>query len=99
MRTITELSVLQKDHLIFVSLHGNAFLHHMVRNIVGALVQIGQGRQAPEFMAELLALKDRTKGSPTFAPDGLYLTDVSYPNFTLPQRRRVGLGLFELGLE
>ena len=99
IRTMTELSVVQKNHLIFVSLHGNAFLHHMVRNILGALVQIGQGRQPPEFMADLLALKDRTKGSPTFAPDGLYLTEVSYPNFTLPQARRIGLGLFELGLE
>ena len=70
----------------------SAFLHHMVRNIVGALIQIGQGRQPVEFMAALLAFKDRTKGSPTFSPDGLYLTEVSYPPGALLQRQGIGLG-------
>jgi tRNA pseudouridine38-40 synthase len=82
-----------------VSLRGNAFLHHMVRNIMGALVQIGQGREPIAFMANLLALKDRTKGAPTFAPDGLYLTEVSYPSGLLAQRQGLGFGLRELGLE
>ena len=80
-------------------LRGNAFLHHMMRNIMGALVQIGQGREPVEFMANLLVLKDRTKGAPTFAPDGLYLTEVSYPLGMLAQRQGLGLGLRELGLE
>ena len=98
VRTITELSVKQQGCLIFVSLRGNAFLHHMVRNIIGALVQIGQGRESVEYMADLLALKDRTKGAPTFSPDGLYLTEVSYPQGMLSQRQAPGFGLRELGL-
>lgn len=98
VRTITELSVRQQGCLIFVSLRGNAFLHHMVRNIIGALVQIGQGRESVEYMADLLALKDRTKGAPTFSPDGLYLTEVSYPQGMLSQRQALGFGLQELGL-
>ena len=98
VRTITELSVKQQGCLIFVSLRGNAFLHHMVRNIIGALVQIGQGRESIEYMADLLALKDRTKGAPTFSPDGLYLTEVSYPQGMLSQRQAPGFGLRELGL-
>jgi tRNA pseudouridine38-40 synthase len=99
VRTISELSILQKGNLIVVSLRGNAFLHHMVRNIMGALVQIGQGRECVEFMTSLLAIKDRTQGAPTFAPDGLYLTEVSYPAGLLAQRQGLGFGLHELGLE
>ena len=99
VRTITELKIVQKGSLFVVSLRGNAFLHHMVRNIMGALVQIGQGRESVEFMASLLAIKDRTQGAPTFAPDGLYLTEVSYPQGLLAQRQGLGFGLRELGLE
>lgn len=99
VRTISELKLVQHGSLITVSLRGNAFLHHMVRNIMGALVQIGQGREPIEFMANLLVLKDRTKGAPTFAPDGLYLTEVSYPAGMLTQRQGLGFGLHELGLE
>jgi len=99
VRTISELSILQKGNMIVVSLRGNAFLHHMVRNIMGALVQIGQGRECVEFMTSLLAIKDRTQGAPTFAPDGLYLTEVSYPPGLLAQRQGLGFGLHELGLE
>ena len=99
VRTISELSIVQNGNLIVVSLRGNAFLHHMVRNIIGALVQIGQGRECVEFMTSLLAIKDRTQGAPTFAPDGLYLTEVSYPPGLLAQRQGLGFGLHELGLE
>jgi tRNA pseudouridine38-40 synthase len=99
VRTVSEINVVPKGSLIIVSLRGNAFLHHMVRNIIGALVQIGQGRQPVQFMAMLLDLKDRTKGAPTFAPDGLYLTEVSYPEGALEQRKGLGFGLKELGLE
>jgi tRNA pseudouridine38-40 synthase len=98
VRTISDLSVVQQGCLLFVSLRGNAFLHHMVRNIIGALVQIGQGREPVEYMAELLAVKDRTKGAPTFSPDGLYLTEVSYPQGMLSQRQGSGFGLRDLGL-
>jgi tRNA pseudouridine38-40 synthase len=98
VRTISELSIEQKGALIIVSLRGNAFLHHMVRNIIGALVQVGQGRESVEYVADLLALKDRTKGAPTFSPDGLYLTEVSYPDGTLVQRQGLGFGFQDLVL-
>ena len=62
-----------------LDLHGNAFLHHMVRNIVGALVYVGSGRMSVAGFAALLAEKSRLKAPPTFMPDGLYLTGVDYP--------------------
>ncbi|MCG7657475.1 tRNA pseudouridine(38-40) synthase TruA [Wielerella bovis] len=65
--------------LIKLDIHGNAFLHHMVRNIVGALVYVGCGRMSVNEFAELLALRSRLTAPPTFMPDGLYLTGVDYP--------------------
>jgi tRNA pseudouridine38-40 synthase len=57
----------------------------MVRNLVGSFLQIGRGRQKPEWMAELLAAKDRHFAAPTFMPDGLYLTKIAYPEeFDIP---------------
>jgi len=58
----------------------NAFLHHMVRNLVGSLVYVGKGAQPPEWMRELLAQRDRSAAAPTFSPAGLYLTEVRYPD-------------------
>ncbi len=67
----------------------DAFLHHMVRNIVGALVDVGAGKHAAAWMAELLAAADRTRGAPTFAPDGLYFVGADYDaRFALPSTRR-----------
>ena len=56
----------------------NAFLHHMVRNIVGSLVYVGKGKHPPEWIAELLVARDRRLAAPTFAADGLYLSRVCY---------------------
>jgi len=67
----------QNDYIIF-DLRANAFLHHMVRNIVGALVYVGKGKHPPEWVAELLQGRDRKIAAPTFAPDGLYLSGVEY---------------------
>lgn len=64
----------------------NAFLHHMIRNLVGALVYVGRGAAPPEWMGELLQMKDRRLAPPTFAADGLYLAGVEYPDqWGLPQ--------------
>jgi tRNA pseudouridine38-40 synthase len=57
---------------------GSAFLHHMVRNIMGCLVAVGQGLQAPAWVAEVLAAKSRDAAAPTFAPDGLYFAGPYY---------------------
>lgn len=64
---------------LFLDLHGNAFLHHMVRNIMGALVYVGNGRLSVEGFAALLEERSRLKAPPTFMPDGLYLTGIDYP--------------------
>ena len=84
VRTLHKLEITQQGSRIVVLIKANAFLHHMVRNILGALVQVGQGRETVDYVSTLLAARDRTQGAPTFAPDGLYLTDVSYPGYELP---------------
>jgi len=58
---------------------GNAFLHHMIRNIMGCLVSIGQGMHPPDWMLQVLAAKDRDAAAPTFSPDGLYFAGPVYP--------------------
>ncbi len=74
--------------LVVFTFRANAFLHHMIRNIVGALVYVGMGRQPPAWIGELLGERDRRLAAPTFAPDGLYLAGVEYdPAFGLPAPR------------
>lgn len=69
--------------------HAGAFLHHQVRNMVGALIYVGNGTHAPDWMGELLEQRNRTLAPPTFAPDGLYLSGVDYdPAWGLPERGR-----------
>jgi tRNA pseudouridine38-40 synthase len=85
VRQLEDLSVERRGRLIRVRATANAFLHHMVRNIVGTLVYVGLGRQAPEWVSEVLDARDRSQAAPTFAPDGLYLARVEYgPAFQLP---------------
>ena len=81
-----EHAAIERDGAMFLfTFRANAFLHHMVRNIVGALVLVGQRRHAPAWIAELLAMRDRTHAAATFMPDGLYLTGIEYdPRFGLP---------------
>ena len=57
---------------------GNAFLHHMIRNIMGCLVAIGQGAKPSSWMAEVLAARSRDAAAPTFSPDGLYFLGPVY---------------------
>lgn len=65
----------------------DAFLHHMVRNIMGALIYVGKGALTSQEMATLLAARDRRTAPPTFMPDGLYLTHVRYPEqYALPSQ-------------
>jgi tRNA pseudouridine38-40 synthase len=73
------------DTLIF-DLTADAFLHHMVRNIIGCLVYVGKGKHPPQWMREVLQSRNRSKAAPTFAPDGLYLRNITYdPKWGLPQ--------------
>ncbi len=78
VRTVHSISVEQHADRIEFVVRANAFLHHMVRNIVGCLVYVGAGKQPPGWIAELLASRERSKAAPTFAPEGLYLERVEY---------------------
>lgn len=73
------------DMLIF-DVNANAFLHHMVRNLVGCLVYVGKGKYPPQWLAEVLAGRERRFAAPTFSPDGLYLRRIQYDAaWRLPQ--------------
>jgi tRNA pseudouridine38-40 synthase len=66
-------------------LTANAFLHHMVRNIVGSVIEIGRGAQSAEWLAELLLARDRRRAAATAPPQGLCLSQVHYPiEFAIP---------------
>lgn len=85
-RNLSHITVTRFGAYIVVEIKANAFVHHMVRNIVGSLLEIGCGHQAETWMAELLAVKDRTKAAATARAEGLYLVSVDYPErFALPQ--------------
>ena len=89
VKTLHRLDVDAQGDLVRFSLSADAFLHHMVRNLVGALVAIGAGKARPEWMRELLDARDRTRGPATFAPDGLYFAGADYDqSFALPPTRR-----------
>jgi tRNA pseudouridine38-40 synthase len=71
---------------IEIDIAANAFLHHMVRNIVGVLMAIGSGQQQPDWAREVLMARDRRQGGVTAPPDGLYLAGVCYPaEFGIPR--------------
>ncbi len=86
VRTMHSIDISSRDGDIEFVLRANAFLQHMVRNIVGALVYVGAGKHRPAWIAEVLSSKDRTRAAPTFAPEGLYLERVEYDaKWALPQ--------------
>lgn len=72
------MSVPMKGPFIKISIEANAFLRHMVRNIVGTLVEIGRGSMAPDGMPTLLTLRDRRKAGPTAPAKGLFLEKIIY---------------------
>jgi tRNA pseudouridine38-40 synthase len=85
VRELTRFEVMRSGRLIRIRIEANAFLHHMVRNLVGLLVYIGLGRQPVGWAAEVLASRDRARAAPTFSAAGLYLSAVQYdPAFGLP---------------
>ena len=93
IRNLTEVRVVRQGDWIVFDFAANAFLQHMIRNLVGALVHIGKGGAGPDLMATLLAQKDRTLAPPTFMPDGLYLTGVDYDVvYGLPDTGQSGSG-------
>jgi tRNA pseudouridine38-40 synthase len=79
MRNVREFSIERHGDFVILEIEANAFLHHMVRNISGSLMKIGAGNKSPEWMQEVLLAKSRRVAAETAPPDGLYLTQVYYP--------------------
>jgi len=85
VKTLYQMDLVEDGTRLYFFLRANAFLHHMVRNIVGSLIHVGLGKQSADWFVELIAKKDRSLAAPTFAADGLYLTQVGYPeHFGIP---------------
>ena len=96
VRQMLAASVRGRGPFVIFDFTANAFLHHMVRNLVGSLVYVGNGKHAPSWIANLLEGRNRHLAAPTIGPAGLYLADVRYPaHWLLPQFAR----MMPLGLE
>jgi tRNA pseudouridine38-40 synthase len=79
MRIVHFVDVYREGEQVFIQICANAFLHHMVRNIAGVLMDIGVGKQPEDWTLALLAAKNRELGGVTAPPHGLYLASVLYP--------------------
>jgi tRNA pseudouridine38-40 synthase len=89
VKQLARADITAVDDWIRFDFSADAFLHHMIRNIVGALVAVGAGKAPPSWIAELLEARDRTRAAPTFAADGLYFTGADYEaRWELPPTRR-----------
>lgn len=92
MKNLAVLDIQQQGDTLIFNLTANAFLHHMVRNILGCLLYVGKGKYPPQWMKEVLAGRNRKFAAPTFMPDGLYLRHITYaakwglPQGTMPTR-------------
>lgn len=86
LKHLHQLDIRRHGEMLIFDLSADAFLHHMVRNIVGCLVYVGKGKYPPEWLAEVLDSRERSLAAPTFAPDGLYLRRIQYEaKWGLPQ--------------
>jgi len=89
LRRIENISVQSKGEILILEICANAFLYHMVRNIVGSLIEVGRGAKPVSWFNELLALRDRKQAPAMASAEGLYLVDVGYPEeYGLPLRKR-----------
>jgi tRNA pseudouridine38-40 synthase len=88
VRRVESVSVTRNGDWVSLDITANAFLHHMVRNVAGLLMSVGEGDSPPERVAAVLASRDRRINAATAPPDGLYLAGVRYPaEFGLPAGR------------
>ena len=87
VKNLASVSITQRGAYWRMEFEANAFLHHMIRNIMGCLVQIGFGKQPASWMQEVIDARDRDFAAPTFPPDGLYFLGPRYPaHFAIPER-------------
>ena len=88
VREIRRLDIERRGDLVIFQIRANAFLHHMVRNLVGTLVYVGKEKHPPEWVADVLASGERSRAAPTFDAAGLYLAHVEYGDaWRLPAAR------------
>ena len=88
VKNLAQLDITRRGENIVFDLSADAFLHHMVRNIIGCLVYVGQGKRPPQWLREVLESRNRNQAAPTFAPDGLYLRRIQYEaKWGLPQNQ------------
>jgi tRNA pseudouridine38-40 synthase len=80
IKTIHKAAWTREDDLLVFRIQGSGFLHHMVRNLVGTLVDIGRGSLTPDDLPRILASRDRSQAGPTAPANGLFLVEVLYPN-------------------
>ena len=86
VKRLHQLDIRREGEMLVFDLGANAFLHHMVRNIVGCLVYVGKGKHPPQWLQEIMEGRNRARAAPTFAPDGLYLRRIQYEaKWNLPQ--------------
>lgn len=79
MRRLLAVSVVRSGEFVHIELRANAFLHHMVRNVAGSLIAVGNGDRPPAWVARVLESRDRTQAGVTAPPQGLYFAGVEYP--------------------
>lgn len=85
VKHLYQIDIRRAGDFIHFRFRANAFLHHMVRNLMGCLVAVGRGRYPAAWIADVLAGRDRNRAAPTFMADGLYLAHVGYPaEFAVP---------------
>jgi tRNA pseudouridine38-40 synthase len=85
MRNVQAIDVWRSGEFVVMDIRANAFLHHMVRNIMGVLLEIGQGRRAESWAGEVLEQRQRSRGGVTAPAQGLYFIGPEYPQrFGLP---------------
>ncbi|MDB5847084.1 MAG: tRNA pseudouridine(38-40) synthase TruA [Rhodoferax sp.] len=87
VKTLRRIDIAKRGSYWRFEFEANAFLHHMIRNLMGSLLVIGQGFQPPEWIAEVLAARNRDAASPTFSPNGLYFAGPVYDaHWGLPEK-------------
>ncbi|MCX7193384.1 MAG: tRNA pseudouridine(38-40) synthase TruA [Proteobacteria bacterium] len=90
VKCLNNIDIYKDGEMLVFDFAANAFLHHMVRNLVGCLVYVGKGKYPPQWLAEVLAGRERRLAAPTFSPDGLYLRRIQYDaKWGLPQIQEI----------
>ncbi len=91
VKHLRALDISQRGSFIFFRIQANAFLYHMVRNVLGSLLVVGRGQKPASWIQDILKARDRRVAAPTFMPDGLYLARIQYPEiFCIPEPAMTG---------